>query len=37
MGVARSQQEAALTQQKIRAIRGVKALVSHLRVVSPKK
>jgi osmotically-inducible protein OsmY len=37
MGVAQSQQEAALAQQKIRAIKGVKTLVSHLRVVAAKK
>jgi osmotically-inducible protein OsmY len=37
MGVAESQQEATLAQQKIRAIKGVKNLVSHLRVVPAKK
>ncbi len=37
MGVAQSQQEAALALQKIRGIKGVKALVSQLRVMSPKK
>jgi osmotically-inducible protein OsmY len=46
MGVAQSQQEANSALQKIRGIKGVKALVSHLRVVphvahvphvSPKK
>ena len=43
MGVAQSQQEADIAKQKIRAIKGVKSLVSHLRVtsrvppVSPKK
>jgi len=37
MGIAESQHEAALAQQKIRGIKGVKALVSHLRVVPAKK
>jgi osmotically-inducible protein OsmY len=37
MGVAGSQREAALAQQKIRSIKGVKALASHLRVVPPQK
>ena len=37
MGVAESQQEATIAQQKIRGIKGVKSLVSHLRVVPPKK
>jgi osmotically-inducible protein OsmY len=37
MGVAQSQGEANLAQQKIRGVKGVKALLSHLRVVPPKK
>ena len=37
MGVAQSQQEANLALQKIRGIKGVKSVVSHLRVLSPKK
>jgi osmotically-inducible protein OsmY len=37
MGVAQSQHEADLALQKIRAVGGVKAVVSRLRVVSPKK
>jgi osmotically-inducible protein OsmY len=37
MGVAQSPQEASLAAQKVRGIKGVKSLVSHLRVVSPKK
>lgn len=40
MGVAQSQQEAVTASQNIRGIKGVKSLVSHLRVtppVSPKK
>ena len=37
MGVAQSQLEANLVQAKVRAIKGVKSLVSHLRVVPPKK
>jgi osmotically-inducible protein OsmY len=37
MGIAESQHETTLAQQKIRGIKGVKALVSHLRVVPPKK
>lgn len=37
MGVAQSQHEADLALQKIRAVKGVKSLVSRLRVVSPKK
>jgi len=37
MGVAQSQQEADLAAQKIRAVKGVKALKSHLRVVPVKK
>ena len=40
MGVAQSQQESDIAKQKIRGIKGVKSLVSHLRVtssVSPKK
>jgi osmotically-inducible protein OsmY len=37
MGVAQTQQEAKLAAAKIRAIKGVKALVSHLRVVAAKK
>jgi len=36
MGVARSQQEAALAQSKVRAIKGVKSLRSHLRVAATK-
>ena len=35
MGVAQSQQEADAAKQKIRAIKGVKALASHLRIVPP--
>ena len=35
MGVAQSQQEAALAAAKVRGVKGVKALVSHLRVVAP--
>jgi osmotically-inducible protein OsmY len=37
MGVAQSPQEAALAAAKIRGIKGVKNLVSHLRVVPAKK
>ena len=37
MGVAQSQAEANLAQAKVRAIKGVKSLVSHLRIVPPKK
>lgn len=37
MGVARSKEEATLAQSKVRGIRGVKALKSHLRIVSAKK
>lgn len=37
MGVAQSQQEANLALQKIRAIKGVRDLKAHLRVVPPKK
>lgn len=37
MGVAQSQQEAGAAVQKIRAIKGVKSLKSHLRVVPAKK
>ena len=37
MGVAQSQHEADVALQKVRAISGVKSLVSHLRVVAPKK
>ena len=37
MGVAQSQQEADGAKQKIRGIKGVKALASHLRVVPPRK
>jgi osmotically-inducible protein OsmY len=37
MGVAQSRQEAGLAVAKIRAIKGVKGVVSQLRVVSPKK
>ena len=37
MGLAQSREEANLAQQKIRGIKGVKALLSHLRVVPPKK
>ncbi len=36
MGVAQSQQEAALAQSKVRGIKGVKSLKSHLRVVAKK-
>ena len=35
MGVAQSKQEADVAKQKIRSIKGVKAVVSHLRVASP--
>jgi osmotically-inducible protein OsmY len=37
MGVAQSQQEAGVTLGKIRAVKGVKSVKSHLRLVSPKK
>lgn len=37
MGLAQSPQEASLAQAKVRGIKGVKSLVSHLRVVAPKK
>jgi len=37
MGVARSQQEANLALSKVRSIKGVKDLKSHLRIVPPKK
>lgn len=37
MGVAQSQQEAGLAAQKIRAVKGVKSLVSRLRVVPARK
>jgi len=37
MGVAQSQQEASLSLGKIRGIKGVKAVVSHLRVLPAKK
>ncbi|MEW6689425.1 MAG: BON domain-containing protein [Pseudomonadota bacterium] len=37
MGVAQSRQEASLAAQKIRALKGVKSLVSRLRVVPAKK
>lgn len=37
MGVAQSQQEAGLAVAKIRGIKGVRAVVSHLRVVPSKK
>lgn len=37
MGVAQSRQEADLAVQKIRGIGGVTGVVSHLRVVPPKK
>ena len=37
MGVAQSKQEADLAVQKIRGIGGVTGVVSHLRVVPPKK
>ena len=37
MGVAQSQQETDVAKQKIRGIKGVKAVASHLRVVPPKK
>ena len=37
MGVAQSRQEADLAVQKIRSIGGVTGVVSHLRVVPPKK
>ena len=37
MGVAQSQQESNVALQKIRAIKGVKAVKSHLRVVAGKK
>lgn len=36
MGVAQSAEEAKLAGQKVRGIKGVKALVSHLRVVATK-
>ena len=36
MGVAESPQEAGLAAQKIRAIKGVKDLTSHHRVVAKK-
>ena len=36
MGVAQSQQESDIAKQKIRGIKGVKAVVSHLRVVPGK-
>ncbi len=36
MGVARSQQEASVAVQKIRGVKGVKSVVSHLRVVPQK-
>jgi osmotically-inducible protein OsmY len=36
MGVARSQQEASLAVSKVRGIKGVKSLKSHLRVVPAK-
>ena len=36
-GVAQSQHEADAAQRIVRPVKGVKALVSHLRVVSPKK
>lgn len=37
MGVAQSQQEADLSLAKIRGIKGVKSVKSHLRIVPPKK
>jgi len=37
MGVAQSQQDEVLAQQKIRAIKGVKTLVPHLRIVAAQK
>ncbi len=37
MGVAQSQQESDTAKQKIRGVKGVKALASHLRVVPAKK
>ena len=37
MGVAQSQQEADAALRIVRPVKGVKLLVSHLRVVSPKK
>jgi osmotically-inducible protein OsmY len=37
MGVAQSKEEAALAASKVKEIKGVKALVSHLRVVPPAK
>jgi len=37
MGVAQSQQEAGAASAKVRAIKGVKSLVSHLRVTAVKK
>jgi osmotically-inducible protein OsmY len=37
MGVAQSQQEASLAVAKVRAIKGVKSLASHLRVVAAAK
>lgn len=37
MGVAQSQQEAALAVSKVRGIKGVKSTKSQLRVVPPKK
>ncbi len=37
MGVAQSQQEAGLATAKVRAIKGVKSLVSQLRVIGVKK
>lgn len=37
MGVARSGEEAALAQSKVRGIRGIRSLKSHLRIVPGKK
>jgi osmotically-inducible protein OsmY len=37
MGLAQSPQEASLAQSRVRGIKGVKSLVSHLRVAAPKK
>ena len=37
MGVAQSGQEAGLAQQKIRGVKGVKKIVSHLRIAAAKK
>jgi osmotically-inducible protein OsmY len=37
MGIAQSQQEASLAVAKVRGVKGVKSLTSHLRVVAAKK